>query len=428
MSSIFNTTPLTNQQKFQMYLSALNGEFIKVCRLRFLNPDGSTAFALDNNPLNRRSGAFIQEGNLSCNLQNGQRRMADVRLVNLDGEYDFNINRIWFGQQIALDEGILLPNGEPYLLPQGVFYVSNPQEINKPGQREAQYSLVDKWAYLDGTLFGNLEGTYQIDVGTPIFEAMASILQLDRGNGIPVDSTPGIYTAYFNGKTTDLPDGSSVPLTETPYTLIADSESSTYGDIMLELAEMLAAWIGYDQTGALRVDPSQDDILDTNKPILQAFSPGQAQFLGATYTVKNSEVYNDIIVVGEALSDYTQPVGRATNMDPMSDTNIYTSLGRRTKRITGSGYYTVQQCQDLAAWKLKRMTVLQKSVSISCQQMFHIVENGLVTIQRPDKQGSPVERHLVMGFSRPLAQTGEMTISAVSVQDYPNATITTWPD
>lgn len=425
MEADYSTAAARRQSE---YMRQIKGSFVKLCRLRFLNPDGSTAFALDNNPFNRRSGAFIQNGSISGNLQNGQRRQADVTLSNLDGKYDYQVNRVWFGQQIALDEGLYLPDGSEYYLPQGVFYVSNPQEGFLPGQRTAVYSLVDKWAYLDGSLFGNLEGTYEVPVNSNIFSAMQSVLDLDRGNGQKVDAVPGIFTSYFNSKTTVLPDGTSISQLLTPYTLRIDSESGTYADVILGLASMLAAQVGYDNTGALRVEPSEDDILDISKPVQYAFTPAEAQFLGATYTVKNSEVYNDIIVMGEALNDGPQPVGRATNLDPMSDTNIYTSLGRRTKRETGAGYFTQKQCEDLAVWKLKRMSVLQKAVTISCQQMFHISENNLVTIHRTDKQGAPVERHLITGFSRPLAQTGPMTINAVSVNDLATATVTAWPE
>lgn len=49
--------------------------------------------------------------------------------------------------------------------------------------------------------------------------------------------------------------------------------------------------------------------------------------------------------------------------------------------------------------------------------------NQLVTITRTDKPGSPVERHLVQGFSRPLGATGEMTVEAVSVQDFAAAEV-----
>ena len=60
--------------------------------------------------------------------------------------------------------------------------------------------------------------------------------------------------------------------------------------------------------------------------------------------------------------------------------------------------------------------------------MFHIEEGNLVTVVRTDKPGAPVERHLVMGFERPLRSGGPMTITAVSVNDYPNATVTGWPE
>ena len=417
----------TEQQKIADYLAQLSKPFAKLCRLRFLQPDGSTAFALDNNPLNKRSGAFIQSGNITVNLQNGSRRTADVTLSNLDGEFDYNVNKIWFGQEIAIDEGLVLSNGEDYYIQQGVFAVESPQEEFLPGQKTAKYPLVDKWANLDGRLFGNLESTYQVDVGTNIFAPVSALLQETRGNGTPIDRIMPIFTEYYNNKTQKLPDGTSVGLNVSPYTLLVDSESGTVADVISGLAGMVNAWVGYDRTGALRFDPSQDDISDADKPVLWRFSPESVTFFGATYTAKNTEVYNDYIVLGEAIDGYAQPAGRAQNLDPSSDTNVY-RIGRKTKRESAAGYYTATQCQDLAAWKLKRATALQKSVDIRCSQIFHINENELVEITRTDKNGSPTERHLVMGFTRPLTSTGEMTINAVSVVDCPVATLTTWPD
>ena len=54
-------------------------------------------------------------------------------------------------------------------------------------------------------------------------------------------------------------------------------------------------------------------------------------------------------------------------------------------------------------------------------------ENNLVTIERTDKKGNPIERHLITGYTRPIAQSGEMVINCTSVQDFPVATITTAP-
>lgn len=417
----------TYAERTQDYFKMLRKPFTKLCRLRFLQPDGSTAFALDNNPLNRRSGAFLQEGSISVNLQNGQRRTASVTLSNLDAAFDYSVNKIWFGQQIALDEGLILSDGTEYYLPQGVFYISEPQETFQPNLRTITYPLVDKWSYLDGTLFGRLEGTYEVPVNTNIFTPIQAILNLDRGNGTKVDAVTPIFTTYYDNKTQTLPDGSTASLVKSPYTLRVDSDDGTYADVILGLSEMVNGLVGYDQTGALRIDPSQDDVLDTQKPVLWRFSTQEAQLLGATYTVKNTEVYNDYIVLGEQTSEYAQAAGRAQNLDPSSDTNVYL-IGRKTFRETATGYYTETQCKDLAEWKLKRTAVLQKAVSISCTQMFHIVENNLVEITRTDKPGSPTERHLIQGFTRPLTSTGEMTISAVSVADFPIATITGWPE
>lgn len=427
-------TLLDSNFRWQSYINSLKTNFTKIARLDFIQPDGSVAFCVGTSPevIDARnnsvpSGAFIQDGTLTVNLQNGQRRSATITLANLDGAFDYNINTIWFGQQIALYEGMLLPDGEELYFAQGVFYIKDPEEIRMPDKTIATFNLVDKWSYLDGTLFGNLDGIYEVPVGANIFQAIDSILHFDRGNGTQLDSTPALYTDYYNGKKVTLQDGSNVYMTTTPYTVRADSDSSTYADVILELNSMLAGWIGYDQNGQLRLDPSQDDIEDGSKAIVWDFTPEEGQFLGATYTVKNSEVYNDIIVQGEAMDDYTQPSGRATNTDPSSDTNIYGSIGRRTKRYSQTGFCSNEVCQDLAVWYLKRNTVLQKSVTIMSTQMFHIAENNIVTIKRTDKPGEPVERHLVTGFTRPIAQTGQMTINATSVQDFPEVEATSDP-
>lgn len=405
------------------YLKSLRRPFTKLCRLRFLNPNGTTAFALDNNPRNRRSRTFIASGSVTGNLQNGQRLSATVTLDNADLAYETAVNKIWFGQEIALDEGLVLSDGSEYYRQTGVFLIDNPQEKIDPRTKTVTYRLLDKWAALDGTLGGNLDGTYEVPVGTNIFEPITALLLEDQGNGRLVDPVAPVYTEYYNGKTQQLTDGTTAYMTDSPYTLTVSGNGGTLAQVFLGLAGMVNAWIGYDNTGRLRIDPSQDDILDTEKPVLWRFNPEETQLLGMAYTVKKEDVYNDYIVVGEMLDDYEQPGGRATNTDPRSDTNIYL-IGRKTKYESASGYATDTQCRDLAEWKLKRSSVLQKAVSISCSQMMHIDLNSLVEIVRTDKPGSPIERHLIQGFTRPLAFSGAMTITAVSVNDLPVATVT----
>lgn len=423
---VFIGKTYTQIERQRSYLRTLKMPFFKLCRLRFLYPNGTTAFALDNNPRNRRSKAFIQEGTVNANMQNGQRLTASVTIANANQEFDFNINKIWFGQDIAIDEGLILPNGEEYWRQTGVFVIDNPQETVNPNTKTVTYNLVDKWADLDGTLDGNLEGTYEVPVNTNIYTPIAALLAEDRGNGRPVNNMNPVFTEYFNNKTQGLPDGTTASMVLSPYTLTVDGDGGTIGEVVLGLGGMVNAWVGYDNTGRLRVEPSQDDILDAQKAVLYRFNMDEVTLLGLAYTIKKEDLFNDYIVVGEQMDDYAQPGGRAENLDPRSDTNI-NIIGRKTKRENASGFATVTQCKDLAEWKLKRSGVLQKAVNISCSQMFHIELNSLVEIARSDKPGNPVERHLIQGYSRPLATSGEMTLAVVSVNDFPIATVSEWP-
>ena len=68
--------------------------------------------------------------------------------------------------------------------------------------------------------------------------------------------------------------------------------------------------------------------------------------------------------------------------------------------------------------------ILQKSVTINCAPMFHLVENGIVAVKRTDKEGSPVERHLIQSFTIPIAETGTMSINCTSVNDIPTFDVT----
>ena len=109
---------------------------------------------------------------------------------------------------------------------------------------------------------------------------------------------------------------------------------------------------------------------------------------------------------------------RSTNRDPQSDTNANV-IGLKTYTESSDILYTAEQCTAQAEWTLKRKTVLQKSVTFSSSQLFHLRENNLVTVLRTDKDGSPVERHLIQSYSLPIGTSGAMSITATSANDFP---------
>lgn len=422
-------------EQYQEYLKIIaNPDKVeKLAKLEFLNPDGTVAFALDNTykPLYSSQGesrAFLQDGTLNVSLQNGQRRKADIVLDNIDGAFDYNVNKLWLGKQIRLSMGVrLLSNGYPYYLPQGVFYIDSPQLEWRPNGRQAQYSLTDKWAYLDGSLFGTLLNTYEVMDGENIFYAMQQVLRQSRftqmltsNPAAMIDSVTPIFTDYYNTRTTTQ-NGKVYSRAEVPYKISVE-QGKSYAEILTELNDLNACWIGYNSAGVLTVVPSEDDIFDQTKPVMWSFDAESKTFLGLSEQMDVGDVYNDVTIVGESLNDEEPPRGRAINNDPSSDTAV-DIIGRKSYIETSDGYYTDEQCQALAVFKLKRMTALQKSVTIESTQMFHLQENNLITVRRSDKDGSPIERHLIQSFSIPINQTGTASITAVSVSDFPTVTV-----
>ena len=429
----------TYAERYAAYLSMLGGSFRKLTRLEFLQPDGSAAFALGGGGKETRipgrdTRTFLQAGSLSVSLNNGARRKATVELANRDGAFDYAVNRLWFGRRVRLSMGLVLPDGSEFFLPQGVFEIENPSAVFAPGRKTTTLSLTDKWASFDGSLGGGLEASYTVQRGVNIFSAITSLLRLSRFSyeatsdvAQMFDSVVPVYTTYYNGKTYSAAhsDGSittDIPMTDTPYE-ITEERGSTIAALILKLNEMLAGWVGYDATGTLRLEPSQDDIDDADKAVLYEFSPENATLLSVSESVRNTEVYNDVTIVGEGLSEEAV-WARAVNADPASDTNV-NLIGRRILVESKSDYWNTDQCASLARWMLKRKTILHKSVSISSGQMFHLAENRLVSVKRTDKPGSPIEKHLIQGYTIPLAETGAMTVSCVSVADIPDYTLTT---
>lgn len=448
---------MSGVNKYLEYLKAVAKPFKKLTKLEFLQPDNSVAFSLGN--IEKKNGyftkydtrAFIQNGTLNVSTNNGSRRSATITLANIDGAFEYAVNKIWFGQKVRLSMGLQLPDNTEFYLPQGVFYIKNPKNVYSPTNKQITLPLVDKWAMLDGSLGGRLPNTYMIKNETDsngiitrhqnIFSAMSGLLQRSKYDLETttdmlkmIDNTTPIFTNYYDNKKYSIrqSDGSvavsnniiEISMTDLPYD-ITENTGGTLANLMLALNQTIVGQCGYDCTGAFRVEPSQEDINDNNKPILWEFSPENSELLGITETFKNSEVYNDILIIGEGLGG-GEVWGRARNYDSSSDTNI-NLIGIKTFTENKAEYWNAKQCADLAQWYLKRKTVLQKSVTIECNQMFHLIENRIVTIKRTDKKGSPVERHLINSFSIPIGETGSMTINATSVNDFPKSTKSFYP-
>lgn len=391
-----------------------DGNFKPAVKIEWLNTDESVNFDFTNS-------LFDINVSISVNYQNGSRRSCTVSLNNDRNRIPIDFNNVWIGQKFKVWMGVYLDDDTPFYLPQGVFYVTNPSEVYNPETRSITLNGVDKWAYLDGTLFGYLTGTYQTDIGVDLFDATRKLLcisrfsnQAERTTDVTemIDPVAPLLSPILAAKKT-IVDGHQKNVTDCPYT-VKTERGKTYADILLEYATILCAAIYYDVNGRLVIEPlidTADDITDTDKEILWNFTVDEKSFMGLSQTSNFDKVYNDIIVLGNILNGY-QFKGRVQNRNPKSDTCIE-RIGLKTKPpIEDNQYYSDEQCEELAKYHAKVDTILQKSGDIKSTPIFHLDVNKIVTVSTPNNKMSK-EMFLVSGYT--LTPMGNMSVNVTSI-------------
>lgn len=402
---------------YSEYLYTLKTNYRPAIKIEWVNNDGSSYGEITNSYVD-------MSGTVSVSMENGTRRTADIELDNSNGEFSVDVYNLWYGKMVKLWMGLYLSDGSPYYFPQGVFYVNSVEESNTPLQRTVSLHLIDKWCFLDGTMWGNLDGIYIVPVGSNIYDALTKLLKTSRFTGENVDEAgepqgnavdpimPNL-SSYYLTKTYE--DGETTyNAIDTPYEIRMEY-GKTYADILLEFATILGAYIYYDVDGRLTIEPTQDDIVDSSKPILWTFTPNEQEFLSEDSSHDFGTFYNDIIVIGYTTNG-KQAKGRAQNKNTASPTAVQIVGIKTYPPYEDTAYYTDEQCNELAEYYLKRQTIKQRSVQISSAPMFHLRENRLIECVRPYTMEK--EALLISGYDLPIGTTGTMSITATSVNEF----------
>ena len=402
---------------YSEYLYTLKTNYRPAIKIEWVNNDGSSYGEITNSYVD-------MSGTVSVSMENGTRRTADIELDNSNGEFSVDVYNLWYGKMVKLWMGLYLSDGSPYYFPQGVFYVNSVEESNTPLQRTVSLHLIDKWCFLDGTMWGNLDGIYIVPIGSNIYDALTKLLKTSRFTGENVDEAGEPQTnavdpiqpnlsSYYLTKT--YKDGETTyNAIDTPYEIRMEY-GKTYADILLEFATILGAYIYYDVDGRLTIEPTQDDIVDSSKPILWTFTPNEQEFLSEDSSHDFGTFYNDIIVIGYTTNG-KQAKGRAQNTNTASPTAIPIVGIKTYPPYEDAAYYTDEQCNELAEYYLKRQTIKQRSVQISSAPMFHLRENRLIECVRPYTMEK--EALLISGYDLPIGTTGTMSITATSVNEF----------
>lgn len=390
--------------RHDQYLSTLKTDFTPITRVDFLYPDGSVAYRIDGDTLQAGSSINVAQ------QVTGSRRTGTLVLDNWSSIYNLHPDKIWFGQQIRVSRGLYLPDGSEYLLPQGVFYISNPQSAFAPSEKTNTISLVDKWAYLDGTLFGYVPGTYILSVGDNLFTAAKGILSTDRGNGIAIDAVPPILSSEYIGLQYAV-DAVNYNYLDCPYTA---KKKGSYADVMTEIATMLVGSAWYDASGRFRIT-RLNSVDDTLKPVLWNFDADDfdRELVRVNISQHPEKVYNHVVVNGGVLNGRVAK-GEAFVEDPRSALSV-SRIGRKTAPIDEqSKYFADAVCLERAKYLLKQYSRMSEEATITCAPIFHLQEDCLVTVIRKDLDSVRMP-YLVNGWSLPLTNTGTMTINAVKL-------------
>ena len=138
------------------YLNKLKKPHKTIIKISWLNTD-ETVYKEFSNEL------FNITGSINVNYQDGARRTCTITIDNRNNLFPINVQNIWFGQKFQVWTGLYLDQEEkdPYYISQGIFYIKNPKETYNTTTKSITLQGVDKWAFLDGSLFGYLTGTYK---------------------------------------------------------------------------------------------------------------------------------------------------------------------------------------------------------------------------------------------------------------------------
>jgi hypothetical protein len=256
-------------------------------------------------------------GSLSINKQNGLRRSMSFSLMNDSKLYIPQENGLWFYTKFKLWLGLEI-NGEEFYLPQGIFLLDNAEVTSSGSDTKVDIKVLDKYSMLDGSIFGELEASYEILVGMTVPDAIRRIL-LDAGD----KNIPMIDNAFTS--------------VLTPYTLRL-SGGDNLGKLLEELAEMCSADFYYNEDGVFIFEKF---IEDNTKPSVQDFTTDEVLYLGGSKRYNLSSVYNGVRAEGTNINGNSVSA-TVKNENLKSNTNIYVTR-EKIKHFTSNSITSLEQ-------------------------------------------------------------------------------------
>ena len=350
---------------------------------------------------------YIIDGSGSLQIQyaQGKRRSLNFTLNNETGQFtpvDMN-SKIWVNTKFKLELGMEFANGDMVWNSAGIFVVGNPSAIRQGGQTTMDIQCYDKFALLDGTLGGTLEATYEIDADEKIYNIVVDTLTQDNGNGYPIDLKPVLF------------DNSLVD-EKTVYAL-SKAANESLGAILIELADMIACDIYYNEEGNLVIDSGIKDIAQVNKPTLWTFSDEEFSYISNTVTYDFTKLRNRVTVVGSNVNGDNIYVATSENTNPRSSSRIEV-VGIRNYYLEDANIYSDYLAQSRADYELNKLSILQQTIQISSTFMIHLDVNNCIALE--DNFFNYYDsRFIIQSISIPLSTRSQISIECTNIASLP---------
>lgn len=227
------------------------------------------------------------EGTINLDGNSTYRRSGNMTMV-FDKRYNLlpkPDSKIWFNKRIGIHIGLKNYFDEIVWFNMGRFAIDEVDLNFNSAEKTMSCQLKDYMAFLDGTLSGTLSHKTVIEEGTPISEAIKSIL-----------------TGLVKISIEDIRIG-NIDLT-LPYTIEKEANSTVY-ELIKEIIELYAGWdFFFNEDGVLIVEKIRDK---KNDPIIEVFDGSNKDFtLSTTPRFELKNVKNSIWVWGRQLDDGTQ--------------------------------------------------------------------------------------------------------------------------
>ena len=389
-----------NQYDPQKYISLVHNQAIR--------PRFRLSLLYDNESVKQDISEYLiaDSGRLQIEYAQGERRSLNFSLDNSSGIFTpTGINSaIWVNTKFKLELGMETSSGDIIWNSAGIFVIGNPQAIREGAQTTIDIQCYDKFALLDGTLGGTLEATYEIDSGETIYNVIVDTLLQDNGNGHPIDSKQIFFdTSLINEKT--------------KYT-ISKSANESYGDMLIELANMIACDIYYNENGNLVIQSGIKDISQVNKPTLWTYKDTEYEYISGNINYDFTSVRNRVTVVGcNVNSNNGIYVAVAENTNPRSSTRI-DLIGIKDYYLEDNNIYTQALAQDRADYELNKLAIVQQTIDIGSTFMIHLDVNNCVALD-DDFFDYFDERFIIQSISIPLSINSQITIECTNIATLP---------